>query len=240
MVGPENEHRSTRPGESDTRSIYERALGSEFDELHPKVQQRFGFTSADGVACIGRGTMEYVRNGGPHLLPFLWFGATHNTMFPEQNTAVPFTIRNYAYEDAFGRETVTWLRRFDMPRRRRFDAAMIYSERRNGIVDYLGTHHHLAVDIDLSVSDRGGVEITTGPQRLYALGDGIPLPPTLSAQAAVHEWYDDEAECYRIAVSVTNPLVGPVFEYRGSFEAEWIDCEHAPEGIRPSSPTSGE
>ncbi|WP_324756743.1 DUF4166 domain-containing protein [Haloarcula montana] len=238
MVEPDDE--TPRVGGTDDRSIYERALGEEFTALHPKVQERFGFTSADGVACIGRGTMEYVRNGGPHLLPFLWFGATHNTMFPEENTAVPFTIRNYAYEDAFGRETVTWLRRFDMPRRRRFDAAMIYSEDRDRIIDYLGTRHHLAVDIDLAVSDRGGIEITTGPQRLYAVGTCVPLPLALSAQATVHEWYDDETEQFRIAVTVTNPLVGLVFEYRGSFEVEWIDCEAVPDAVRPVSPTAGE
>jgi len=221
-------------------SIYERALGDAFNDLHPKVQERFGFTSEDGVACIGRGTMEYVRNGGLHVLPFLLFGTTHNTMFPEQNTAVPFTIRNYAYEDELGRETVTWLRTFEMPRRRCFDAAMIYSEERNRIVDYLGTHHHLAVDIDLSVSDRGGVEITTGAQRLYLGGVGTPLPRALSAQATVHEWYDDGEDCYRISVGVTNPVVGLVFEYTGSFEVEWIDCETVPESARPRSVTAGE
>lgn len=221
-------------------SIYERALGDDFDDLHPKIQERFGFTSADDVACLGRGTMEYVRNGGPHVLPFLWFGATHNTMFPEENTAVPFTIRNYAYEDAFGRETVTWLRTFDMPRRRRFDAAMIYSEERDRIVDYLGTHHHLAVDIHLSVSEAGGIQIQTGAQRLCVLGRGTPFPLWLSAQATVHEWYDEDAETFRISVDVSNPLLGPVFEYRGSFDVEWIDCERVPDTARPSSPTRGE
>lgn len=232
-------------------SIYERALGQAFDDLHPKIQERFGFTSDDDVACIGRGTMDYVRNGGLHVYPFLLVGSTHNTMFPEQNTAVPFTIRNYAYEDAYGRETVTWLRTFDMPRERRFDAAMIYSEERNRIVDYLGTNHHLAVDIDLAVSDRGGISITTGAQRLYPFDTGLPLPfgtpgtgydfpLTLSAQAHVHEWYDDDAETFRISVEVTNPLVGPVFEYRGAFEVEWLDCERAPEAVRPDSPTRGE
>ena len=221
-------------------SIYQRALGPEFEELHPKIQERFGFTSDDDVACIGRGTMDYVRNGGLHLYPFLRFGATHNTMFPEENTAVPFTIRNYAYEDAYGRETVSWLRTFDMPRRRCFDAAMIYSETRDRIVDYLGTHHHLAVDIDLSVSDRGGIAISTGAQRLYAFDDGVPFPQVLSAQANVHEWYDDEHEQFRISVEVTNPIAGLVFEYSGAFEVEWVDCETVPEGVRPAAPTEGE
>lgn len=221
-------------------SIYQRALGDEFDDLHPKMQRRFGFTSEDGVAAIGRGTMAYVRNGGPYTLPFLAVGATMNTMFPEENTAVPFTIRNYAYEDAYGRETVTWLRTFRLPRERHFDAAMIYSEERDRIVDYLGERHHLAVDVDIGVSDQGGIELTTGAQRLYAFGTGIDFPLVLSATANVHEWYDETADTYRIAVRVTNPIVGLVFEYSGSFDVEWIDCETAPDEVRPVSPTRGE
>lgn len=222
------------------RSIYQRALGDEFDDLHPKMQRRFGFTSEDGVAAIGHGTMEYVRNGGLYTLPFLAVGATMHTMFPEENTAVPFTIRNYAYEDAYGRETVTWLRTFQLPRERHFDAAMIYSEERDRIVDYLGKRHHLAVDVDVAVSDEGGVELTTGAQRLYAFGAGIDFPLVLSATANVHEWYDEAADSYRIAVHVTNPVVGLVFEYSGSFDVEWIDCETAPDDVRPVSPTHGE
>lgn len=221
-------------------SIYERALGDEFEKLHPKMQERFGFTSDDGVAAIGRGTMEYVRNGGLYTLPFLTVGSFMNTMFPEENTAVPFTIRNYAYEDAYGRETVTWLRTFQMPRERRFDAAMIYSEDRDRIVDYLGNRHHLAVDIDLAVSNEGGMKITTGAQRLYAFGLGIPFPLLLSATANVHEWYDSADDIYRIEVCVTNPVMGLVFEYTGSFEVEWIECETVPASVRPRSLTRGE
>lgn len=221
-------------------SIYKRALGADFDELHPKIQERFGFTSDDGVACIGRGTMDYVRNGGFHVFPFLLVGATHNTMFPEENTAVPFEIRNYAYEDQYGREVVTWLRTFQMPRERQFDAAMVYSETRDRIVDYLGSHHHLAVDINLSVSDRDGLRLRTGDQRLYWFGHGVAFPLVLSARADVHEWYDDDAEQYRIEVEVRNPLVGRIFEYAGSFEVEWRDCDTVPDSVRPDSPTRGE
>lgn len=222
------------------RSIYERELGDDFERLHPKIQRRFGVTSEDDVAAIGRGTMEYVRNGGLLVYPFLLVGSTHSTMFPEENTAVPFEIRNYAYEDAYGRETVTWIRTFEMPRERHFDAAMIYSEERDCIVDYLGTRHHLAVDIDLSVSDEGGVRVRSGDQRLYAFGRGVAFPMPLSARADVHEWYDDDAGTFRIDVEVRNDVFGLVFEYAGSFDVEWVDCESVPESVRPVSPTRGE
>ena len=30
-------------------SIYQRALGADFNRLHPQIQRRFGFSSANGV-----------------------------------------------------------------------------------------------------------------------------------------------------------------------------------------------
>jgi hypothetical protein len=85
-------------------------------------------------------------------------------MFPEQGRDVPFTIQNYAYRDTLGRETVTWIRTFATGKVRRFDAYMIYSEKRGCIVDYLGTHQHLAVDLDLSVAANGGLSLRSGAQ----------------------------------------------------------------------------
>lgn len=223
------------------RSIYERALGEEFERLHPKVQRRFGFDSDDGVASIGTGTMEVVRNGGWYTLPFLYAGLVHNIMFPEEGTAVPFAIHNYAYTDDYGRETVTWVREFELPRRRRFDATMIYSEERDRIVDYLGSRQHLAVDIDVTVDeDTGGVTIETGRQRLYGLGAGVGFPRTFTGEATVREWFDEDEERFRIHVAVENPLVGTLFEYRGSFTVEWVDCETPPEFVQPSVTRRGE
>jgi hypothetical protein len=130
-------------------SIYQRALGSDFGRLHPKIQQRFGFCGRDRVASIGHGVMDEVWHGPAYILPFLYVGAWRRIMFPEQGRGVPFTVENYAYVDRFGRETVTWIRTFRTRRSRRFDAYMIYSDKRGCIVDYLGTHQHLAVDLSL-------------------------------------------------------------------------------------------
>jgi hypothetical protein len=88
-------------------------------------------------------------------------------MFPETGRNIPFTIENYAFIDQFGRETVSWIRTFESHRGQRFDAYMVYSETRGGIVDYLGSHEHLAVDIDVSVDDTGGLRLRSGAERFY-------------------------------------------------------------------------
>jgi hypothetical protein len=217
-------------------SIYERALGPEFRRLHPQIQRRFGFASADGIASIGTGRMEEVWRGPGYTLPFLAVGAWRHIMFPATGRDVPFRIENYAYVDGLGRETVTWVRTFELPSRtRRFDATMIYAERRGCIVDYLGTHQHLAVDIHLSVGERGGLRLRSGEQRFYEGPVAFRFPLLFSGVADVHEWFDEAADRFRIEVVVTNRTWGRLFGYRGWFTVEWPSCSSAtvPPHVRP-------
>lgn len=219
---------------TDFRSIYERALGKEaFSHLHPMIQRRFGFDSHSGLGAIGRGTMHSVWHGRWYTLPFLWIGTWRAIMFPERGHDVPFTIQNFAYKDAFGRETVTWLRSFQMRKGRRFDAYMIFSEQHQKIVDYLGDHQHLAVDIEMSVAENGGIRLRSGEQRFYEGPLAFRFPMALSGVADVCEWYDDDAACFRIEVVVTNRRWGKLFGYRGSFQVEWQTLSEPPADALP-------
>jgi hypothetical protein len=216
-------------------SIYQEVLGPAFERLHPQVQKRFGFSSADGVACVGTGVMEELWHGRFYTLPFLYVGSWRRIMFPERGINVPFTIENYAYRDHFDRETVTWIRTFQTRRRRRFDAYMIHSRQRGKIVDYLGTHQHLAVDIDLTVDERGGLRLRSGEQRFYEGAIGFRFPLFFSGIADVCEWYDDAIEKFRIEVRVTNRFWGPLFGYHGTFNVEWKPVEpgNVPADVKP-------
>lgn len=202
-------------------SIYQRALGSDFQKLHPQIQRRFSLTSESPVAAIGRGTMDRIWHGAPYTLPFLYIGTWRSIMFPEHGRDVPFTIQNYAYQDHLGRETVTWVRTFSTCRQRRFDAYMIWSEQRGCIVDYLGTHQHLAVNIELSVASNGGLQLRSGEQRFHEGPVSFRFPLFFSGIADVCEWYDDQQGCFRIEVSATNRTWGKLFGYTGHFQVDW-------------------
>ena len=217
-------------------------MGSDFSRLHPQIRRRFGFSSADGIAAIGRGVMDRIWHGRFYTLPFLYVGTWRRIMFPEYGHNVPFTIENYAYKDSSGRETVTWLRTFQTRRPRRFDAYMIYSQERRRIVDYLGTHQHLAVDIDLSVDPRGGLRLRSGEQRFYEGVIGFRFPMLFSGVADVCEWYDDDCDQFKISVNVTNHRWGPLFGYNGSFEVEWKPMTEGetPAAVRPRREESRE
>lgn len=215
------------------KSIYQLALGEEFERLHPRIQERFSLTSESGVAHIGRGVMERVWHGPFWTYPFLCLGTFRRIMFPESGENVPFTIQNYAYKDELDRETVTWIRTFETKRKRRFDAYMIMSEERGVIVDYLGTHQHLAVDIHASVTENGGMKLRAGAQRFYEGPLAFNFPMLFSGTADVCEWYDDDEGRFRIDVNVSNRRWGPLFGYSGWFQNEVLPVETTPEDVLP-------
>jgi Domain of unknown function (DUF4166) len=216
------------------KSIYERAMGAEFQMLHPKIRERFGFSSSDGRASIGVGIMDRMWHGVGWTVPFLRIGSTRRVMFPESKDGTKFVIENYAYRDVLGRETVTWIRTFDLPKkRRRFDAYMIYSEKRGRVVDYLGTHEHLAVDLEMRADERGGMCIRSGEQRFYEGMVGFRFPGMLTGVAEVCEWFDEEIGKYRIRVDVRNKAFGKLFGYEGRFDVTWVDGSEMPVELLP-------
>ena len=214
-------------------SMFERALGeAQFARLHPMLQRRFGVGLDRGEACIGRGVMREIRRGPWWTVPFLQIGRLRNILVPDVGDDVPFIIENYPYVDPFGRETVTFVREYTLGRRRRrFDATMILVGDR--IVDYLGTHQHLAVDLDLAVDEDGALLLTSDAQRFYEGIVGFRFPMLLSGRATLRERYDDADERFHVDLEVRNHRFGFLFGYRGSFICEWTPATDAPRRLKP-------
>jgi hypothetical protein len=186
------------------------------------------------MVLSSRSTGSWASSRCPgYTVPFLHLGATRHILFPEQGRDIPFTIENYAYRDGYGRDTLTFVRSFEVRpgRRRRFDATMVYAPQRGRIIDFLGTHQHYSAELALRVDDDGALRIRTAAQHLL----GRRFPAALAARAEVTERYDDEADCFRIQVRVTNEHFGPVFGYAGTFTVRYLDTTVAPvpAAVRP-------
>ena len=169
--------------------IFVRALGDDFARLHPQLQRRFGVGVAAGYGCIGRGVMTELRRGAWWTVPFLRFGTLRNIMFPERARDVPFRIDNHPYIDGYGRETVTFVRTMQVSprRRRRFDATMIHSAQRGGLIarrierlprrehdaDVLGRQHLEVARVPRGVARTGG---RTRIHRANRIRDVLDLP----------------------------------------------------------------
>ncbi|MFJ9120910.1 DUF4166 domain-containing protein [Streptomyces sp. NPDC102394] len=216
-----------------TPSIFRTAMGADFDRLHPQLRRRFSVGLASGEACTGRGVMHRIWHGGAWVKPFLALGATRNILVPRPGRDVPFVIENVPYTDTFGRETVSFVRTFALPGRpRRFDAQMVLSPKKDRVLDYLGTHQHLASDLHLHAEPDGSLLIRSGEHRFREGALDFRVPELIGATAQVRESYDDATDRFRIQVEVVNKHFGPLFGYEGTFEASYTDIQVRP-GLRP-------
>ncbi|MDT9700618.1 DUF4166 domain-containing protein [Streptomyces sp. P17] len=214
-------------------SIFRTAMGADFDRLHPQLQRRFSVGLTSGEACTGRGVMDRIWHGGAFVKPFLALGTTRNILVPREGRQVPFVIENVPYTDTFGRETVSFVRTFDLPGRpRRFDAQMVLAPQGDRVLDYLGTHQHLATDLHFKAEPDGSLLIRSGEHRFREGMVDVRVPELVGATAEVRESYDDRAGRFRIQVRVVNRWFGPLFGYEGSFRAAYTDIRHR--GVRPS------
>lgn len=209
-------------------SIFARAMGDAFERLHPQLRRRFSVGLESGEACLGRGSMDRIWHGRAFVKPFLALGATRNILVPRTGRDVPFTIENVPYTDAHGRETVT----FALPGGpRRFDATMVHSPERSCVLDYLGTHQHLATDLRLTAEPDGSLLIRSGEHRFREGPVDVRVPRLIGGDAEVRESFDDATGRFRIRVAVTNRRFGPLFGYEGTFRARYVDALR--HGVRP-------
>ncbi|WP_328788682.1 DUF4166 domain-containing protein [Streptomyces sp. NBC_00273] len=206
-------------------SIFRAHMGAAFDRLHPQIQRRFSVGLASGEGCIGRGTMERIWHGPAYVKPFLRLGGVRNILVPHEGRNVPFVIENLPYLDSFGRETVTFVRTFQLPGgAHRFDATMVHSPERDCVLDYLGTHQHLASDLHMSAEPDGSLLIRSGEHRFREGPLDVRVPDLIGGEAEVRESFDETTGRFRIRVRVVNRRFGPLFGYEGTFTASYVDA----------------
>lgn len=226
---PPQQSRPPRPS-----SMFAEAMGDDFARLHPMLQRRFGVGLSSGYACVGRGVMTRIERGPWWTVPFLQVGRLRNILVPDVGTDVPFTIANYPYLDPLGRETVTFVREYRMRRAvRRFDATMVRSSSDGHIVDYLGTHQHLAVDLELRADADGALLLRSDAQRFYEGPLAFRFPMLCSGRAELRESYDEQTGLFHVQLRVRNARFGFLFGYEGTFRAEFVPATDAPARFKP-------
>ena len=133
-------------------SLYRRVLGAGFARLHPALQDYFSLTAEEGRYGIGTGTFEIAGCPRPSLRPALAAFPVQNAFFPDFGRDVPFTIRNYAHLDPFGRPSLTAVRNFRFDRGQRIFEDTTSLSSPAGLTDYIGRRRNLATDLELSVN----------------------------------------------------------------------------------------
>ncbi|WP_224449573.1 DUF4166 domain-containing protein [Haloprofundus salilacus] len=212
--------------------VYERALGSEADELHPEVRERYVLDAEDDALCVGRGEMNISR--GTHVLPALYAMASRNLLFPEAGNDVPFTLKTVGLRDDAGREALSTIRTFRFDHgRRRFDSLTVWDAENGRLLDFLGTGGLLVTELRPSV-EAGALVVESGRQWVRRGDRYVRLPALLAASVEVRERYDDADERYHVDAVVENRLAGHVLSYRGTFTQETETLETIPDEFRPT------
>ncbi len=208
--------------------LFERAVGDDWGTLHPRVRERYALESGEDREAVGVGRMDDLERS-TLALPVLWLGTIDDFHFPEGGTDVPFTITTEAFVDDAGNEALFLHRTFETDPPREFVDTLRWNSARGCITDLFGRRGHVAADLRVRADD-GALALSIGTQWLRAGDTYVALPDPLSVDGQLRDWYDDESDRFRVAAEITNPLIGTVFGYTGTFESDFqaIDREAAP------------
>ena len=194
----------------ETRSPYERALGSRVTQLHPVLQSYFAAIPAGSVG-IGEGVFERFGTERRWLRPPLAWLARRHVIVPGMHRQVPFRIEN---RTVAGRQTAARSLDLDSGTWTMVDAVSLSES--GQAVDVLGqpalveaSFDVAAVEGGLSLSSRA-VAVRLGPVRL-------PVPKAIRPAIALSERFDAEVALQKVSLTVDVPVLGRVYEYHGSF-----------------------
>lgn len=189
-----------------TDSVYQRALGAEFDRLAPEL--RAYFAGDDGVrAGLGSGIFEVAGSPVRILRPVLSYLAWRRILFPEFAHNVPFDIVNTPRADG----SLEAVRTFHLPGRDRplEDTMRIVDGR---LHDFLGKRGGFEVRMTLRITN-GLLEMRSDRQWLH-LGRLRVRFPRFATVTVSESWRDGRQ---RVDVRLRSPLLGEWFRYAGSF-----------------------
>ena len=190
-------------------SPYERAL--DLTGLHPQLQAYF---SEIPVGSVGHGVGVFEVVGTPKrwLWPVLWVLGRQGVVFPAWARDVPFTIANRPTGQA-----LRGIRTFHFVRGDRSMIDLISAPA--GLVDELGTSGQYRANLVGSVVG-GALHMHSTGMRTRS---GLRLPGRVDL---VERW-DDASGSQHVAVVISAPILGRIYEYSGYFNYE-LKGEHVP------------
>jgi hypothetical protein len=151
------------------------------------------------------------------LAPLFALAAPAHALFGEQGRAVGLTVVNVPHSDARGRVCLSSTRSFAFTGVTRTMEDTMLAGRDGLLHDFLGASRFLEVSLRLSVSAEGWLRMRSVGTWFWLGRMRIPVPRILSARVDLTERWDSETASQCVDVTLTHPVLGQVFEYRGSF-----------------------
>ncbi|TSI13896.1 DUF4166 domain-containing protein [Brevibacterium aurantiacum] len=196
--------------EPETRSPYERALGSQLPELHP-VLQRYFAAIPPGSVGIGEGIFERFGTERWWLRPLFGWLARRRVIVPGMHHKVPFRIEN---RTVAGYQTAARTLELESSTWTMVDAVSLSESGR--VVDKLGRPALVEAAFDVAADD-GGLSLSSRGVTVRLGAIRLPVPKVIRPVIALSERFDAEAARQYVRLTVHVPALGRVYEYTGSF-----------------------
>ena len=195
---------------------YERLLGDTFTQLHPALQARY--SEKIGQTTRVEGQMDVVENGSALTTPLLTMAQPTKFMFAETGERIPFVLETTSQQmnDAI---EIHWRRAFYFPHvTRYYNTRMVINEKTNVVLDYNGEGKFFASQMDIRVTADGALYMKSVAQYIRVRNALLQLPKSMQGVGMAIEAFNEEVQSLEIAVSVYNPIIGIVKQYRGFYD----------------------
>lgn len=201
------------------RSVYRVLLGDQADRLQPQLSD-YVDGAVRGEAGIGRGVYEFAGPTRAWLAPLFALIVRANALFGERGENVGLTVVNVPHADGRGRVCLSSTRSFAFPGVTRAMEDTMLAGRDGLLHDFLGRRRFLEVSLRLGVSSEGWLRMRSVGTWLWLGRLRVPVPRIFSARVDLTERWDSTTASQKVEVTLTHPVLGRVFEYRGSFTYE--------------------
>jgi hypothetical protein len=191
-----------------TPSPWQSALGDGYDDLHPRLRAYFGGIPAGSVGR-GAGVFEVVGTPRRWLWPVFALLAPAHVLFPVWQKDVAFTVVNTPGHVLTAERTFA----FATGERTMRDAVRW---RDAHLDDVLGAPQRVGVRLNAAVSG-GDLHLTSTATWLIIAGVKLPMPSPLSPHMTLIESIGAD-DRQHVAFTLRAPLIGTIYEYRGSFD----------------------
>ncbi|MFB1082925.1 DUF4166 domain-containing protein [Jeotgalibacillus sp. JSM ZJ347] len=201
------------------KSMFQKAMGEDFDKLHPSLQKKYALNSSSDYKVITKGTMHEIKGGSRLVRKVSHLGVKMNFAFPERGEEIPFYMENAAYRDRHGRETMSWRRSFTFPETVRcFYDKMKEGEQPNSVDNFTDQWGIARLPLNLKATKTGGMLLTSRDMTLHIGKKYMKIPRILGVRATVLEEYNDQTELFDVHIHIYQPLFGTILSYKGSVE----------------------
>lgn len=203
------------------RSPYEVALGERLHELHPKLRRYF---TAIPEGCVGIGEGVFAEFGTQRrwLWPLLRPFERRGVLFAGHARSVRFRVVNRTVMAESGDDIglAVARRELDLPGGTwvMTDSVTIAGSR---VVDRLGSPQTVSASFDIDVRD-GALTLTSRRVGLKFGRLRVRIPRLCAPVVRLTEEYEPVSGLQRVELTLTMPIIGRLYEYRGHFQYDIV------------------